>query len=121
MPTIKVGMLMMPQMLREILYELVGADPAVELIDLADGAGFSSLRSDVDVLLVPSDEDDGPTSVWPFLAKQPDIAVLALNRDARLARLFEFHHEDLGEPSAESLIETLHRVGRREKQGSGDD
>lgn len=115
---IKVGMLTMPQMLTEILYDSVGNDPDVELIDLNDSAGPPSMPSDLDILLVPSDEDDGPESVWPFLSRQPDVAVLALNRDAKLARLFEFRHELLGEPSAESLLEALHRIGRRDdKEG----
>ncbi len=106
---IKVGMMLLPQMLRAILHDSVGTEPDIELIDLGDGLGSSSQHKSLDAVLVPC-ESECLGSVCAMLVEKPDLAVLALNRNASLAHLYQVHQQSFGEPSAEMLLVILRSI-----------
>jgi hypothetical protein len=96
-------MMMLPQMLRAILFDSIGTEPDIELIDLGDGLNPAKQRNKLDAMLVPCDSNC-LRSVWAMLVEQPNLAVLALNRNASLAHLFRIHRQTFDDPSADTLL-----------------
>lgn len=111
MTKIRVGMVQLPNMLRAILCDSVGTEPDIDLVDLGNGLGTSSQRKGLEVVLVPCDSA-GLRSVCAILTERPNLAVLAFNRDAKLAHLYQVHRQSLGELSADALLVTLRSIAK---------
>ncbi len=111
MAAIKVAVVAVPAMLREVLNQLLGDAPDIELVEPRQPAPSEEPPDGADVVLLATREE-GDSECWRLLLANPDSSVLAVDRGARNASLFQLrrHKESLGEPSAEGLLAAIRRA-----------
>jgi len=95
---VHVALLDLPQMLSEIVKDILGQATDVTVADTP--------AADTDVVIVGAQEDELPVAALVQLERQPKSKVLTINRHGRNAYLFELRpcRTALGEVSAEVLL-----------------
>jgi DNA-binding NarL/FixJ family response regulator len=113
---VRVLLVGMTVILRELIAEILGSAPGVEIVGEVPGgerapAGVRRTRADVVVLGV--DETGGPEVVSELLAAHPHLLVIGISPDGRQGSLHELRPHDvpLGELSPEQLVAAVRRVG----------
>jgi hypothetical protein len=110
---IKVVIGTVPAMLREVLQQLLGDAPDIELLATPPqtlvSADEQNATPDVVVLATREDND---SECWRVLLTYPSSSVLAVSHGASNAALFQLHRhkEILGEASAEALLVAIRQA-----------
>jgi hypothetical protein len=104
---IRIRMLEMPRLLRELIELAVRAQPDMELVD-AD-----SPPPDFVVCGVPSAQS--PSAGRSLLAERARVRVLELDPDAGRASLYELHEHahEIGEVSPAEIVDKIRSAARR--------
>ncbi len=114
MARIKVAMLPLPTMLREILREALTRAPDIDLVD--EPPDLAEPRIDrADVIIVAPAVADVEGHCRRLLVASPWSSVLAVDRGARAAHVFELRHhsETIDEPATETLLAIIRRLRER--------
>jgi DNA-binding NarL/FixJ family response regulator len=112
---IRILLVDMPRMLREIVSETVSNQPDMRVV--AERAEHSSMpsaasESGAQVVIVGSDGPDVEDGCERFALQRPDVGVLALSADGRQTVLYELrpHRVSLGDLSPQQLTAAIRRA-----------
>jgi hypothetical protein len=97
--SVRVALLDLPQMLSEIVKEILDQAEDVTVVDAGS-------KPETDVFIVGAQEDELPPVGLAQLERQPKAKVLTIDRNGRDAHLYELrpHKTPLGELSADTLL-----------------
>jgi hypothetical protein len=102
---IRIRMLEMPRLVRELIELAVRSQPDMEVVDR------DSPPPDFVVCGVPSAQS--PSAGRTLLAECARVRVLELDPDAGRASLYELHEHEIGEVSLAQIIDTIRAAARR--------
>ena len=117
MASIKVAVTAVPSMLREVLYQVLNSAADIELVDPPPDRSTIEPATSPDVVLLAA-RDGSDHECWARLLVHPASSIIAVDLQARHSSLFQLrrHKEELGEASAEGLLDAIRRVARRDNQ-----
>ena len=115
MSGVRVLVLGMPAMLRQVIEEGLSGEPGVVVVEQhSAGAGAEARvrEARADFVIVPLDEEAGEPRINELLTEHPGIAVLGVSSDGRRGLLYEMrpHKVPIGELSRQALLDAVHRV-----------
>jgi DNA-binding NarL/FixJ family response regulator len=118
METTRVLLVEMPQMLRDIVKDIVGGEGDMEVVgELADQERVLATALDrrTDFLIVGLESGEMPEVFEDLVSLDPGVEVLAVARDGRQSFLYKNqpHLTELGELSPDLLLDTIRSAGRR--------
>jgi DNA-binding NarL/FixJ family response regulator len=118
METTRVLLVEMPQMLRDIVKDIVGGEGDMEVVgELADQERVLATALDrrTDFLIVGLESGEMPEVFEDLVSLDPGVEVLAVARDGRQSFLYKLqpHLTELGELSPDLLLDTIRSAGRR--------
>ena len=116
MTWIKVGLMPLPHMLREILTDAMGKANDIKVVDVPAVQERLTPQESVglDAFVIASNDGDRD-AICRILVESPEIAILAVSRDAKFAHIYELYHEAIGEPSADTILAALRRAVHRRR------
>lgn len=99
---IRVAVVDLPQMMSEIVKDILDLAADVALLDASDW-------EDADVVILAAENEELPARGRTQLARRPVAKVLTIDRPGRSAYLYELrpHRTPLGEVSAETLLAAI--------------
>jgi hypothetical protein len=100
----------MPRMLYEIVREVVGSEPDLEIVDEQDGdAALATIRASGACVVITRLDEPPSESVGRFLGAGSHVRVLALSVDGRDGALYELRPQErpLGEMSPPVLLAAI--------------
>jgi DNA-binding NarL/FixJ family response regulator len=112
--TIRVVLLEMPQMLRDILKTTIGRQPDIELIDEAPDDAETQ-RAIPHVVLVSTESPSDADGTSTLLSRWPRARIIAIEVSGRQASLYELRpcKMELGQLSPTELLEGIRAAARR--------
>ena len=117
MDRIMVGLVSLPEMLRDIVSDAVVSASDLEIIDVCVTADDTENEKEgfADVLVVAAKPSDIHSVSTKLLCKYPQCSVLALNTTATEFHTHElqYHHDIHGEPSISTLVNGIRSSAAR--------
>jgi hypothetical protein len=99
---VRVAVVDLPQMLSEIVKDILEQAPAVAVLEAPDW-------EEADVVILAAENEELPATGRSQLARHPEAKVLTIDRHGRDAYLYELrpHRTPLGEVSADTLLAAI--------------
>ena len=115
MEPMRVLLLEVPRLLREVLEHAIHQDGAFQVMSAADAVAASreTIRPDMVILGLTADEDS--TLVPALFARWPGAPILTVMQQGQTAALYELrrHRQALGEVSPAEMLRTLRDAAQR--------
>jgi DNA-binding NarL/FixJ family response regulator len=99
----------MPRLHRDILTDLMRVQPGIEVVGSGSHAELteSLVRDSVDLVILGEGVTEHSLSARQLLLQYPNLKVVTIASEGRLANIFEIRQVTLIDPSPELLIQAL--------------
>lgn len=115
MTPVRVVLVSLPDLLREIVAGVLGAQPDIVVVGTEDDAQEAIERRGANVLVV-DDESLDREGITDLLRRHPDVSVIGISADGRQAYAYQPRRVLLGGLSPEALREAVRRGPGREAE-----
>jgi hypothetical protein len=115
----RVLLLEMPRLLRELLEHAIHQDTACELMKASDATATSGAPMSPDMVVLGLTADEDATLVPALLARWPRAQVVTVTQPGDVAALYELrrHRRPLGEVSPREIVQALRDAVERYRGG----
>jgi hypothetical protein len=122
----RVVMLEVPRLLRDLLEHAIHQDGGCELLKASEVTATPSDQMSPDMIILGLTADEDATLVPALFARWPRAQILTVMQCGDAAALYEMrrHRRQLGEVSPSELLQTLRDAvqhNRRQSSGTGED